>query len=79
MPLHEPSPEFRPAPVITVVLEPSGGEREMPRPKTVAQLLAKLGQRPASTLVIREGELLTPDRRVEIGDTIIVRSVVSRG
>jgi hypothetical protein len=51
----------------------------MPRPKTVAQLLAKLGQRPASTLVIREGELLTPDRRVEIGDTIIVRSVVSRG
>lgn len=79
MPTDERFPEYRPAPVITVVLEPTGGTQEMPRPKTVAQLLAKLGQCPATTLVIREGELLTPDRRVEVGDTITVRSVVSRG
>ena len=79
MPINDHPREYRPAPVITVMLEPTGGEREIPRPKTVAQLLAKLGQRPATTLVIREGELLTPDRRVEVGDTIIVRSVVSRG
>lgn len=71
--------DCRPAPIVTVVLEPAGETREIPRPKTVAQLLAKLGQRPTATLVIREGELLTPDRRVEVGDTIIVRSVVSRG
>ncbi len=52
---------------------------EMPRPKTVSQLLARLGIRQGTALVIREGELLTPDRRIENGETIIVRSVVSQG
>lgn len=64
---------------ITVVLEPTGGAREMLRPKTVAQLLNKLEVRRGTALVIRDGELLTQDRRIEPGDVITVRSVVSRG
>ncbi len=68
-----------PPATITVVSEPAGGTREMPRPKTVAQLLNRLGIRQGTALVIRDGELLTPDRRIEPGETITVRSVVSRG
>ena len=64
---------------ITVILEPDGGTRVMERPKTVTQLLNRLAVRQGTALVIRDGELLTPDRRVEKGDTVIVRTVVSRG
>lgn len=64
---------------ITLVLEPAGGTRTMPRPKTARQLLEKLDIRQTTALVIRDGELLTPDRRIDAGDTITVRSVVSRG
>ena len=64
---------------ITVVLEPTGGTREMPRPKTVAQLLNRLGVRAGTALVVRNGELLTHDRQIKPGDAITVRSVVSRG
>lgn len=69
---------FPPA-VITVILEPTGGTREIPRPKTVTQLLNRLEIRPGTALVIRNGELLTPDRRIETGDTITIRTVMSRG
>lgn len=69
----------RNAATITLILEPDGGTRVMERPKTVTQLLNRLAVRQGTALVIREGELLTPDRRVEKGDTIIVRTVVSRG
>ncbi|SBW05000.1 conserved hypothetical protein [uncultured delta proteobacterium] len=71
--------EKYPPAVITVILEPTGGTKEIPRPKTVSQLLARLEIRQGTALVIREGELLTPDRRIETGDTVTVRSVVSRG
>lgn len=71
--------EKYPPAVITVVLEPAGGTREMLRPKTVTQLLNKLEVRQGTALVIRDGELLTQDRRIEPGDVITVRSVVSRG
>ena len=64
---------------ITLVLEPTGGTKERPRPKTAQQLLNQLGIRQCTALVIRGGELLTPDRRIEPGDTVTVRSVVSRG
>ncbi|MCC8194155.1 MAG: hypothetical protein LIP28_05880, partial [Deltaproteobacteria bacterium] len=77
--MNEPFAGSHPPATITVVLEPEGGMREMPRPKTVAQLCDRLDVRQGSALVIRDGELLTPDRRIETGDTIIVRSVVSRG
>lgn len=72
-------PENHPPATITVILEPTGGTKEIPRPKTVTQLLNKLGVRQGTALVIRDKELLTQDRRIEAGDTITVRSVVSRG
>ena len=68
-----------PPATITLVLEPVGGARTMPRPKTVTQLLGLLGIRKGQALVIRDGELLTPDRRIDPGDAIIVRTVVSSG
>lgn len=71
--------EWHPPATITLVLEPDGKTVEFPRPKTVRQLLNKLGVKECTALVIREGELLTPDRRIETGDTVTVRGVVSRG
>ena len=79
MPTTDAPAGFHPPATITLVLEPTGGTREIPRPKTVTQLLNKLGIRQGTALVIRDGELLTPDRRIETGDTVTVRSVVSRG
>lgn len=69
---HEPQ-------TITLILEPDGGTRTMERPKTVIQLLNRLKIRQGTALVIRNGELLTPDRRIEPGDAVTVREVVSRG
>ena len=71
-------PPYPPA-TITLVREPTGGVSTIPRPKTVTQLLNRLEIRQGTALVIRNGELLTPDRRIETGDTITVRSVMSRG
>ena len=70
--------QYPPA-AITLVLEPTGGTKVFPRPKTVAQLLNRLEIRQGTALVIRNGELLTPDLRIEIDDVITVRTVVSRG
>lgn len=69
---------FSPA-TITVLLEPECVTKDIPRPKTVTQLLNKLGIRQGEALVARNGELLTPDRRIETGDSILVRKVISRG
>ena len=77
--MNEIATENHPPATITVVLEPTGGTREIPRPKTVAQLCNRLEVRQGTALVIRDGELLTPDRRIEIGDIVTIRSVVSRG
>lgn len=74
-----PEKPFYPAPTITLTREPVGGTREEPRPKTVTQLCNRLGIAQGTALIIRNGELLTPDRRIEPGDHITVRSVVSRG
>lgn len=64
---------------ITLILEPTGGTKTVPRPKTVYQLLNRLAIRHGAALIIRDGELLTPDRAIKTGDTITVRSVISRG
>ncbi len=64
---------------ITVHLEPQGKSLELPRPKTVWQLMNRLGLKPCSALIIREGGLLTRDREILPGDVITVRSVVSSG
>lgn len=65
--------------MITVHLEPEGGTMTFPRLTTVLQLLNKTGRKPGRAIVIRGNELLTPDRRLCPGDTIILRDVGSRG
>ena len=66
-------------PKITVVLQPQEKIIEMPRPKTVIQLFNKLGIRRGTALVIRNGELLTPDRSIMADEIITVRIVTSSG
>lgn len=65
--------------MITIRLEPEGRELRFPKLSTVLQLLGRLNLARNSVLVIRNDELLTPDRRLEPGDVIILRSVASRG
>ena len=72
--------ERRHAPAtVTVRLEPEGREVLLPWPKTVLQLLRKLDIRRGTALVIRDGGLLTEDRRVLPGEHITVRTVTSSG
>ena len=79
MPTTDTPAGLHPPATITLVLEPSGGTRELPRPKTVTQLLNKLGIRRGTALVIRDGGLLTPDREILPGDVVTVRVVTSSG
>ena len=73
------SEEKRKAPTITLELQPEGRVSTIPRPKTVRQLLDRLGFLEETALVIREGCLLTPDLAIQPDDRIIVRAVTSRG
>ncbi len=66
-------------PKITVHLQPKEETLEMTRPKTVLQLLGKLGIRRGTALVIRNGELLTPDLAILPDDNITIRIVTSSG
>lgn len=75
----DPETGFRRPPTITVHLQPEEKTFEMPRVKNAGQLLVKLGIRPATALVARDGELLTPDRAINHKDHILVRKVISRG
>ncbi len=65
--------------MVTVILEPKENVLTFPRLNTVLQLLGKLGLKRNDALIIRDGELLTPDRKFHDGDTIRVRPVMSRG
>lgn len=65
--------------MITVRLEPENREFELDRASTVLQLLKKVDRKPGRALVIRDGQLLTPDLHLQDGDTVIVRDVGSRG
>ncbi len=65
--------------LIYVLLQPEDKRLELPRQKTARQLLAFLNLREETALVARDGELLTPDRRIFSGDEILVRKVVSSG
>lgn len=69
----------RVAPPVTVILEPEGKTVLLPKARTARQVLAALDRRPLTALVIRDGELLTPDRAVAAGDTVRVRAVMSAG
>lgn len=64
---------------VQVLVQPEEKMMELPRPKTARQLLAALGLREETALVAREGELLTPDRRIFTGDNLLVRKVTSSG
>ena len=66
-------------PGILIYLEPEGKSVTLPRANTVLQLFNKLGRRPGSALVIRDGGLLTPDVRLRPGDVITLRGVGSTG
>ncbi len=66
-------------PTITLTMQPTGGTKTVPRPKTVRQLLDRLGFLEETALVIRDGSLLTPDLSIQLDDHITVRSIVSRG
>ena len=65
--------------MITVHIEPDGETLQFRSLNTVLQLLNKLGLRRMEALIIRDGGLLTPDRRLHGGDAITVRTVISRG
>ncbi len=75
----DPVTGFRRPPTISVHLQPEEKIFEMPRVKSAGQLLKKLDIRPATALVVRNGELLTPDRPINHGDHLLVRKVTSRG
>lgn len=66
-------------PEITVQLEPDGKTLAIKRPKTALQLLKKLELGTTDALIIRRGELLTPDREILPNDEITIRTVTSRG
>jgi len=68
-----------PRPPVRVLLQPEEKTLEIPRAKTARAVLNALGLRECSALVIRGGELLTPDRSVAPGESLIVRKVASSG
>jgi len=65
--------------MITVNLEPDGKVIELPNTRSVHAVLNKLQLRFTMAIVVRDGELLTPDRMLENGDTLLVRKVTSAG
>ncbi len=65
--------------MITVTLGAQKEPLSFPKLKTVLQLLHKLDLRVNDALIIRDGELLTPDRHLRSGDHVTVRPVTSRG
>jgi sulfur carrier protein len=52
---------------------------EVAGPRDVRSLLKHLGVLPETVLVIRGGELLTPEERLEDSDELEIRPVVSGG
>lgn len=65
--------------MVVVYMEPGGETLEIRKANTVLQLLNQLKLKPTRTLVIRDGRLLTPDLPLQHGDSLIVRTVGSRG
>ncbi|SKA88387.1 sulfur carrier protein [Paucidesulfovibrio gracilis DSM 16080] len=65
--------------MITVEVQPENEILEFGKLNTVLQLLNRLQLRSTQALIIREGQLLTADRRLHHGDRIIVKKVISAG
>ena len=76
---QRPKPRWEAPRPVTVILEPKGGAIAIPKAKSALQVLKKLGLRPTAALVVRNGELLTPDRSISPGDELRVRVVMSSG
>ncbi|WP_247647501.1 hypothetical protein [Desulfovibrio desulfuricans] len=64
---------------VAVLLQPEEKHLSLPRPKTSRQLLEALGLAEETALVARDGQLLTPDRRIWPEDNLLVRKVASSG
>lgn len=65
--------------MITVCVEPDNETFTFERLNTVLMLQKRLGLRVNDALVIRGDVLLTPDCRLNDGDTIRIRKVMSTG
>ncbi|MBC15553.1 conserved protein of unknown function [Pseudodesulfovibrio profundus] len=65
--------------MVTVHLEPDGKVVELGNTKTVLAVLNRLKLRSTMAIVVRDGELLTADRKLHMGDTLMVRKVTSAG
>lgn len=65
--------------MITVHLEPDCQTLQVKKANTVLQLLNTLKLKPTRTLVIRDGQLLTPDLPLASGQSVTIRKVGSRG
>lgn len=65
--------------MITVNLEPDGKVVRLPNIRSVLGALNKLKLRSTMAIVVRDGELLTSDRKLRNGETIMVRKVTSAG
>ena len=65
--------------MITVNLEPDGAVVELHKTRSVQAALNKLKLRSTMAIVVRDGELLTADRKLNQGDVIMVRKVTSAG
>lgn len=62
-----------------VTIQPDNKTMDITKVQSVTGLLNRLGLKPTQALVIRDKELLTPDRKLSPQDRIIVRMVTSRG
>jgi sulfur carrier protein len=65
--------------MITVNLEPDGKRIELNDTRSVLAVLNKLRLRSTMAIVVRDGELLTSDRKLFHGDELMVRKVTSAG
>ncbi|XXJ20509.1 hypothetical protein ACR42D_13440 [Desulfovibrio caledoniensis] len=65
--------------MIIVNLEPDGKRIELDNTRSVLAVLNKLRLRSTMAIVVRDGELLTSDRKLFHGDELMVRKVTSAG
>ncbi|MEF2145314.1 MAG: hypothetical protein V3573_07710 [Desulfovibrionaceae bacterium] len=65
--------------MITVHVEPDNETLTFASLNTVLQLLNRLGLRSTQALVVRDGNLLTADRKLGRDDVITIKKVVSAG
>jgi len=65
--------------MVTVHLEPEGEVIELRRIRSVLAVLNRLKLRSTMAIVVRDGELLTADRKLHMNDMLMVRKVTSAG